>query len=97
MNYSEIIKLETNPYIPVIMPQPTEVMYYGIFYMPTYNSFLKAIGMVLGIFLFSKLFWMFIYELKCGNGEDYLYGKFKREKLTFKKIKEVILDKFRKT
>lgn len=46
----------------------------------TINTLFQAFWIIAGLYLDSKLFWMIIYELKYGKGEEYLNGTYRRKK-----------------
>ena len=45
----------------------------------TISNLLTAFFILCGMFMVSKLFWMFWYQLKYGLGDEYLSGKLTKE------------------
>lgn len=46
--------------------------------IPSFYNIFQACWIIAGMYVDAKLFWMIVYEVKYGKGEEYLTGDFKK-------------------
>jgi hypothetical protein len=63
---------------------------------PSYPQIFTALMVLLGIYAIGKFFWMLVYEIRFGLGDEYISGKLSKQEKEWLKEKYPLFRRFTK-